>query len=222
MAAAPSGFTKAYLDVENGEAIECLFNPKEYSISRQNQWQSQPVVGKDLPPETQFGGGTPQKLSLDLVFDDSETEDGDVRKMTDKLFDAMQVKDAQGGAKNTGRPPTVHFRWGETSTFKAVIEQLTVQYTLFHPNGTPVRAMAKLSLMQVEKAVPGKKKQNPTTRGLAGLRSHVVRDGDSLQSIAYAAYGDPTLWREIAADNGIDDPFRVRRGDVLSIPRLPT
>jgi nucleoid-associated protein YgaU len=222
MAAIPNGFTKAYIDVEDGGQIECLFNPKDYSISRQNQWQSTPVVGKDIPPETQFGGGNAQKLSLDLIFDDSEKEDGDVRAMTDKLFDAMQVRDAHGSAKNTGRPPTVQFRWGITSTFKAVIEQLTVQYTLFRPNGTPVRALAKLSLIQVEKAIPGKKKQNPTTRGLAGLRSHVVREGDSLQSIAYAAYGDPTLWREIAAENGIDDPLRVRRGDVLAIPRLPT
>ena len=52
------------------------------------------------------------------------------------------------------------------------------------------------------------------------MRSHVVRDGDSLQSIAYAAYGDPTQWRSIAIANGIDDPMRLRRGTALSIPRL--
>jgi nucleoid-associated protein YgaU len=48
---------------------------------------------------------------------------------------------------------------------------------------------------------------------------HVVRDGDSLQSIAYAMYGDPTRWRTIAEANGIDDPLAVRRGRTLSIPR---
>jgi nucleoid-associated protein YgaU len=48
---------------------------------------------------------------------------------------------------------------------------------------------------------------------------HVVRDGDSLQSIAYAMYGDPTRWRSIAEANGIDDPLALRRGSTLSIPR---
>jgi hypothetical protein len=220
--AVPDNLAKAYLDVEGGGApIECWFNPKEYTVSKQNSWKSEPVVGKDLPPETQFGGGGPQKLTVDLLFDDSDKADGDVRAVTDKLFDSMAVKDSLGSGKNTGRPPTIQFRWGLTSTFKAVVESLSVQYTLFRPNGTPVRATAKLSLTQVEKAIPGKKKQNPTTRGVAGLRSHVVRDGDSLQSISHSAYGDPTLWRAIARDNDIDDPLRLHRGDILSIPRLP-
>ena len=49
---------------------------------------------------------------------------------------------------------------------------------------------------------------------------HRVRDGDSLPSIAYDAYGDPTQWRTIAEANDIDDPLRLRRGSELSIPRL--
>jgi nucleoid-associated protein YgaU len=48
----------------------------------------------------------------------------------------------------------------------------------------------------------------------------VVRDGDSLQSVAHNAYGDPTLWRRIAEANGIDDPLSIPRGTVLSIPTL--
>jgi nucleoid-associated protein YgaU len=67
----------------------------------------------------------------------------------------------------------------------------------------------------------GAQRQNPTTTGIAGIQSHVVRDGDSLQSIAYAAYGDATAWRTIAEANGIDDPVRLRRGTELSLPRSP-
>jgi nucleoid-associated protein YgaU len=47
-----------------------------------------------------------------------------------------------------------------------------------------------------------------------------VRDGDSLPSIAFAAYGDPTQWRAIAEANEIDDPLRLPRGRALAIPRL--
>ena len=49
---------------------------------------------------------------------------------------------------------------------------------------------------------------------------HLVKDGDSLPSIAYRAYGDATRWRTIADANDIDDPLRLRRGTALTVPRL--
>jgi nucleoid-associated protein YgaU len=44
--------------------------------------------------------------------------------------------------------------------------------------------------------------------------------GDTLQSVAFKAYGDPALWREIARANDIDDPMRVRPGQRLLVPSL--
>src|SRR5262249_13132252 len=151
--------------------LECWFNPKEYTIQKQNQWKVDPVVGTALPT-AQFGGGQPRKLSLDLLFDASDS-DLDVSSVTDRLFKMMEVNKARGsgGGKNSGRPPMVTFTWGGTVTFKAVADSLSVQYTLFRPDGSPIRAQAKLSLIQVEKAQDksgGKgnnpKGPNPTTR----------------------------------------------------------
>jgi nucleoid-associated protein YgaU len=111
-------------------------------------------------------------------------------------------------------------------TFKAVADSLSVQYTLFRADGSPVRAMAKVSLIQVEKAMDKSsgrgtpRSTNPTTRATPGLGSHTIRDGDSLASIAFLHYRDPTRWRAIAEANGIDDPLRLRRGTSLSIPRI--
>ena len=47
-----------------------------------------------------------------------------------------------------------------------------------------------------------------------------VKDGDSLPSIAYEAYGDATVWRAIADANGIENPIHLRRGRSLSLPKL--
>jgi hypothetical protein len=115
----------------------------------------------------------------------------------------------------------ITFTWGKTVTFKAVADNLSVQYLLFRPDGSPIRAQAKLSLIQVEKAQDkssgaggGKGKTTPP-RALLGSGSHVVRDGDSLPSIAYTHYHDLDRWRVIAEANGIDDPLRLRRGTTL-------
>jgi nucleoid-associated protein YgaU len=62
-------------------------------------------------------------------------------------------------------------------------------------------------------------KQNPTSGGTAGHRTHRVVAGDSLASIAYVEYGDPNGWRRLADANAIDDPLRVRDGTVLHVRR---
>jgi nucleoid-associated protein YgaU len=223
----PTGFERANLDIEGGGRIQCWFNPKEYTIAKQNQWKVDPVVGTALPT-AQFGGGQPRKLTLDLMFDASDSS-LDVRSVTDQLFKAMEINTGLGSGKgkNSGRPPMITFTWGSTVTFKAVADNLSVQYLLFRPDGSPIRAQAKLSLIQVEKAQDkssgaggGKGKNNPTTRALPGSGSHVIRDGDSLPSIAYTHYHDSTRWRVIAEANGIDDPLRLRRGTTLAVPRI--
>jgi contractile injection system tube protein/LysM domain-containing protein len=220
--APPSGFERATLEIEGGgPPIECLFNPTEYAISKTNIWKVEPVTGAALPPP-QFGGGLPRELSLELLFDTSDSDSKDVREITDKLLKATEVGDAGGG-----RPPTITFGWGQTVSFKAVARQLTIRYTLFRADGSPIRALAHMTLMQAEKAQDASSGTggtsgggNPTTRGVDAISARVVRDGDSLASIAFSAYGDPTRWRAIADANGIDDPLRLRRGSTLMIPRL--
>jgi hypothetical protein len=206
------------------KVITCWFNPKEYSITKSNDWKVDPVVGAALP-KVQFTGGHAREMTLDLLFDASDSTTLDVVAVTNQLFQMMEPdKKFATGGKNKGRPPCVRFSWGSLVSFKAAVKSLSVQFLLFRADGTPIRAMAKLALTQVQPQVTMHSKatqatrQNPTTTGEAGLRAHVVRSGDSLQSIAYAEYGDPNHWRAIAQENGIDDPLRLRNGMSLSLP----
>jgi Contractile injection system tube protein/LysM domain len=221
----PQGFQKAALEIEGGERIEVYFNPGEYSISKSNEWKYDKVTGNSLPP-AQFGGGNPRELSLSLLLDVSLLgSQATVRGVTDKLFKMMEVPGGQTGGGTSAVPPFVTFHWGSVVPFKAVCTQLTVAYKLFRPNGDPIRADVKMTLKQADKASTassnsGAGGQNPTTRANAGHGVHMVKDGDTLPSIAYAAYGDATVWRAIADVNGIENPLHLRRGRALSLPRL--
>ena len=218
----PQAFQKARLDIEGGETVECLFNPTQYSIAKANDWTTRPVVGASLP-QAQFGGGHARELALELLFDDAP--DGDVSDETDKLFKMMEVDTSlsAGGQLNQARPPTITLSWGSFTSFKAVCRHLHVQFELFSPNGTPIRAVAALTLVQVEKdarsggGTPARA-QNPTTRADLRVRAHTVREGDSLPLIAFQYLGDATRWREIAIASGIDDPMHLERGRKLEIP----
>jgi nucleoid-associated protein YgaU len=212
---------KAKLKIENGETIECLFNPKDYTVTKTNNWKAEAKQGSTAAKPS-YTGGNPWEMTLQLLFDSTLLKPKmTVKQITQTLFDAMDATCGEGagtgGKKNTKRPPTVTFEYGWFA-FVAVVKNLSVQYTLFQSDGEPIRADVKLALMQYEIERP--KGQNPTTQGEGGLGAHVVRDGDSLQSIAHRAYGDPTQWRAIAVANGIDNPLRLRSGATLSVPRL--
>lgn len=220
-AADQSQFQKARLEIEGGQTLTCLFNPNEYAISKANAWTVKPVVGASLP-SPQFSGGHARELTLNLLFD-ADPSSGDVTSATDALFAMMEVNSSlASGRTNQARPPSITFAWGTFTSFKAVCSRLNVQFTMFKPDGTPIRATAALTLIQVEKdprsgqGTPAAA-QNPTTRA-ERMRVHIIRAGDSLQSIAYAHYGDPNRWRTIARENGIDDPLNLERGAELSVP----
>jgi nucleoid-associated protein YgaU len=221
----PSGFAKAELAIQDGETIPVLFNPTEYSITKANAYTFDKVQGQSLPP-AEFGGGSPREISLSLLLDATLLDGGrSVKQITDKLFKMMEVRSGQPAGSPRAVPPLVTFRWGAMDNFKAVCTSLTVAYQLFKPNGEPIRANVQLALTQADKASTASsgsanRPGNPTTRAMSGIGAHTVRDGDSLPSIAYRAYGDATRWRAIAEANDIDDPLRLRRGTPLVLPRL--
>ena len=221
----PDGYVKAKLKIENGDEIQALFNPTEFTISKGNNWTFDPVKGTSLPAG-KFGGGKPREMQVSLLLDQTLPNGGkSVKDITDSLFKMMEVPSGAGGGGANAVPPLVTFQWGEMIPFKAACTSLMVTYQLFEPNGTPIRADVKLSLIQAETASSKSsnspaKKGNPTTRSAGGLGIHVVRDGDSLPSIAHDAYGDPNHWRVIAEANGVDNPLHVRRGTALNLPRL--
>ena len=99
--------------------------------------------------------------------------------------------------------------------FKGACTSLSIAFKLFAATREPIRAEVKLTLKQAEAAPAG---QNPTTRSIPDVAVHTVRDGDSLPSIAYAAYRDATRWRLIAEENGVDNPLHLRRGTTLVLP----
>lgn len=221
--AIPQGFQRAKLEIDGQDAIECAFNPQNYTISKTNIWNFKPTTGVDLP-DGEFGGGLPRRTTLSLLLDVSLlAADQSVKDTANKLLKMMETGGGGGGGGGSV-PPFVTFRWGSVDLPKSVPVSLTIQHVLFHPNGEPIRAIVDLELAQAEKASTASsgstsQGQNPTTRA-GEQRVHRVRDGDSLPSIAYAAYGDPTRWRLIAEANDIDDPLALRRGAELTIPGL--
>ena len=196
------------------ETVKCMFNPTDYTIAKTNPWQPKPVKGKNVP-KLDFAGGGAQTLKMKLLFD---KEGEDVSTDINKLFKMTLIHEKPTNDKTKkSRPPLCIFAWGHKWSFTAVIMTLSVQYTLFREDGTPVRAMADITLQEAEDDTV-QKKQNPTSFSPGGRKRREVRPHDTLALIAYEEYGDPTHWRAIADENRIDDPLSLRPGQILAIP----
>lgn len=100
-------------DDDHGKAVECMFNPKEYTFSKQNSWSGKPTKGSNLA-RFEFGSGQPTSLQMQLFFDTySNIKHGsaqggtpkDVRKaFTEAIWEMMNVDpdlpDLSGSAKH--------------------------------------------------------------------------------------------------------------------------
>jgi hypothetical protein len=198
------------------ERFQVLFNPNTYTIVKTVAWASQ-QKGTDRKlnaPTLSFGGGASRQLTLELFYDVTEPSAGlDVRQLTNRVVKLTKIK------RGLDRPPAVELTWGNAPPagsdfpFVGVVSQLTQKFTLFKPDGRPVRATLTVVFTEFLAPELDQRENDPE------FMTRHVRGGESLPSIAAEVYHDPALWRVLAEANNIDDPRRLPVGLVLAIPK---
>jgi hypothetical protein len=190
--------------------IPLRFNPTEYQIQKGNAFQEIPIPGLESPP-VQYIRGNAEKLSVEVLADTSDSLEDVREKYVTPVRRLLDID------PDLHAPPIVAFTW-DREVFRGVLESVQVAYTLFSPEGVPLRAKMSLAFKEyrsVEVQVKERPKGSPDFD-----KAYQVRAGDTLERIAGAAYRDPTRWRAIALRNGIDDPRRLPPGLLLTIPRI--
>src|SRR5262249_9694826 len=173
-----------------------------------------PTAGRDVP-DGQFTFGEPATLTMDLFFDTYEDRVSVLRK-TDQVFHLTTVE--KHG--DIHRPPICQLSWGMGIFFQGVLTSLTQRFTLFLPTGTPVRATLGCTFRQWRSGREEESLQRRESVDVAKRR--IVKQGDTLSSIANEEYRDPALWRPIADANRIVNPRLLKPGTSLVVPALST
>ena len=202
----------------SASTIVAMFNPNRLTVSRSVSWPNQNAAKRDTP-ESQFIGGEPATLSVDLFFDTYDTDENQADKKsvkkvyTDKLLHLTTVE--KHGDKH--RPPVCRLTWGAQGMFfQGVLQQIETQFTMFVENGFPVRATNRCTFKQWVSTMTDLEKQKLMSSDVAKV--WVVKRGQTLASIAAAEYGDPRQWQWIAEANGIDNPLALSPGMRLTLP----
>lgn len=222
----------AFLIEQTGDRIACLLNPENIVVRRWAGIRPLRAAGAGSgvidAPLLHTGGGTTE-LVLDLLFDvslaDGPTPVEDVRNLTRPLWRLSET--TNDSTMNDAR--FVRLVWGKTWNVRAVVAALAERLESFDHDGAPGRSWLRMRLLRVDDDVA----EQPSPLLLAGspdeTQVHEIPTlgpdhGDEPQSVtrmdelAYRYYGDPSLWKEIARVNGIDDPLRVPAGTLLRMP----
>jgi nucleoid-associated protein YgaU len=211
-------------------SFEVMYNPTELSFEKSTQLAEINIPGIDAPLQ-QFVRGQSERLTLELFFD--TTEDGmgagaaSVTTKTDTIYQLAKIESERHA------PPIVSFLWNDRfpgdslssrfggqrrNKFRGVVESVKQRFTLFSPEGVPLRATLTVALREYRTLDDQLKELNLASPDRT--HSHVVQRGETLSAIAARYYHRPGLWRQIAEENDIEDPRRLEVGRILTVPSL--
>jgi nucleoid-associated protein YgaU len=210
------------------EEIKFKFNPTEISFNKAVHIAEIAVPGLDSPL-LQFIRGQDETITMDLFFD--TTEDGmgvgatSVTQYTDRVYSLVKID------PNRHAPPICTFLWNSKfpgcdisnslgnqlrNEFRCLVESVRHKYTLFSPEGIPLRATVTVSLREYKTIDDQLAQLNLNSPDRTQI--HILQQGETLSSVAGEHYDLPGDWRFIAQASGIEDPRRIDPGLYLTVP----
>ena len=202
--------------------FETTINPESYSHNYALKYTG--TMGKgDAAVGTsgavpKYSMAEPEKLSFSIVVDGTgvvpDAADQPVADQIDKL--RTVVYDYDG---DEHEPTAVKIVWGNgLKEFFGRLTDMSVDYTLFHPDGTALRAKIKLNFIEArtaaQEALEAKRRSPDLT--------HVVRvqNGDTLPLLCYRIYKDAGKYLAIAAFNDLDNFRELEPNTLLRFPPM--
>ncbi len=233
----------AFLVLQTNEMLTCLLNPETLVLRRSagvrvRQSSASLLSGAQLSddPVLLTGGGRTE-LELELLFDvtlsGSTVTTEDVRDLTGPLWN---LAENTVGTDAYRVPPLVRLIWGRRWNIPGVISAISEHLDDFTAEGAPRRSWLKMRLLRVREinapipeapaaaavAVPLEEIDLETELAEENIRYHIVLEGDRLDAIAFQYYGSASYWRLLASFNGLDTPYALTPGMILSIPPAPS
>lgn len=207
-----------------------LLNPEKYSESFKAEYKEDQAQGtsSNAPKYTR---SLPSELDLEFLFDrtgviihygdDPEASSDDTvykdqgNGIIEDIANFKKTVYDYNGEKH--KPNYLTVTWGAL-LYKGVLTELSIEYKLFKPDGTPIRAIAKAKFISFEDHEKRTSKENNQSPDLTHYRS--VKAGDTLSLMTHRIYGDPKYYLEVAKVNNLHNFRKLTPGQELFFPPL--
>jgi len=102
--------------------------------------------------------------------------------------------------------------------FHCVLESVRQKFTMFSPDGVPLRATLTVALREYKTLQNQLDELHLSSPDRTHV--HVLQQGETLAAVSRRYYETPADWRAIASENGVFDPRRLTPGAFLEVPVL--
>lgn len=194
-------------------------NPASYSHEHRTSYNN--TVSQGAPGATlKFKGTSPEKISFDIYFDatgavsTASILDSQVA-VDDQIQTFKDVCFTYNG--DIHEPNYLIVSWG-TLVFKCKLTSLSISYTLFQSDGTPLRAKLSVSFEEAIDAELIAKDAGNLSPDLTHLVE--VKDGDTLPMICFRMYGDTSYYIEVAKYNNLLNFRDIPPGTKIYLPPI--
>lgn len=202
--------------ISDGE-FSTLINPEKYTYHYKIETDDTQASGTSTV-SPKFNKKLPENLELDFVFDRSGVING-YESVPNGIIDDIEkfkkvILDYNG---DEHKPNYLIISWG-TLLFKGALTEMDIEFKLFKPDGTPIRAIAKAKFQGFVEDNLRVAKENNKSPDLTHYR--IVKEGDTLPLMSYYIYGDSKYYLEVAKVNNIVNFRKLKTGQKLFFPPL--
>lgn len=197
-----------YTDEEFQTAFEG--NPYTVMINPDSiKWQRNIEYNEQQPPDSSSASqkykSTPSdKLSFDIVIDCTGVVDSSRTNMSNELDALQKIVFTYNGKIH--RPNYVKIQWGQDFMFKGVLTSFDTSYTLFRPDGSPLRAKVSLGFSQYISPSTVAKIDQQESPDITHMVT--VQEGMTLPQLCYQVWKDDSYYVQVARFNDLNK-FRI-------------
>ena len=189
-----------------------MFNPENWQVQEANTHNATQALGA-RGAQQRYVASPASRLNFDLIIDGTGAS-GENREV---IADIAQLRLTTGFNGDEHRNNKFFIIWG-SKTFRGVLESMSVKYTLFRPNGTPLRATVSMSFTEDTSRQKSLLEANLQSSDLTHTR--IVNINDRLDLLCFYVYRDSRHYIEVARANDLTTFRKLPEGKELVYPPI--
>jgi len=206
--------TSGKVTPDESKKFEVMLNPSGFNHTLSIEYNKDKAQGQ-IASDLKFNQYQSEKVSFDLLLDGTGVVSGSNSSVKDQVKSLSSIVYNYEGASH--EPNHVRLFWG-SFIFYGRLDSINLDYTLFKPNGEPLRAKIKLSftgfMSNEEEALKAGKSSPDLTHTLE------FKAGDTLPLMCYKIYRDCSYYLKIAEFNNITNFRNIKAGTRIHFPPL--
>lgn len=201
--------------VSDGE-FSAIVNPENYTFKYKIELEEEQAPGTSAAA-LKFNKIPPQELEFNFIFDSTGAipESSASEDIVDDVEQLRKVVLKFEGDQH--KPNYLRISWG-TLLFKGCLTELDINFKLFKPDGSPIRAMAKGKFKGFVEDNLRVAQENAQSPDLTHIK--IVKEGDTLPYLSYQIYGDSKYYLEVARVNNLLNFRKLQAGQKLIFPPI--